>query len=156
MTETITRAPKLPPRWFIRLFWRVHRLLYRLGGGRFLWDTTSRRGWGALSLTTVGRRTGQERTVILGYLEDGSDLVTLAMNGWGEGHPAWWLNLRADPTALVQIKGCEPITVRAHAAGGAERIRLWQRWAEVDQGLDEYAAGRHTPTPVVVLTPIAA
>jgi hypothetical protein len=70
--------------------WRVHRALYRLGGGRFLWATSNKRGWGALRLTTIGRRSGQERSLIIGYLEDGPNLVALAMNGWDEGHPAWW------------------------------------------------------------------
>jgi hypothetical protein len=81
--------PKLPPRWFVHSAWRVHRALYKLSGDRFLWTTSNKRGWGALRLTTVGRRSGQDRSVIVGYLEDGPNLVLLAMNGWDEGHPAW-------------------------------------------------------------------
>jgi deazaflavin-dependent oxidoreductase (nitroreductase family) len=54
-------------------------------------------GWGAMVLTTTGRRTGRARPVIVGYLEDGQSLITLAMNGWGEAEPAWWLNLQAHP-----------------------------------------------------------
>jgi deazaflavin-dependent oxidoreductase (nitroreductase family) len=147
------REPRVPPRWFVRVAWRVHRGLYRLSGGRFLWATGGRRGWGALRLTAVGRRSGQERSVILGYLEDGPNLVTLAMNGWQEGHPAWWLNLRAHPDAVVRLADETPRHVRARAAEGAERDRLWARWAAVDEDLDAYAAGRSTPTPVVVLEP---
>jgi hypothetical protein len=41
--------------------------------------------------------------VILGYFEDGENLVTMAMNGWGEGEPAWWLNLQAHPDARVEL-----------------------------------------------------
>nr|WP_297422322.1 nitroreductase/quinone reductase family protein [uncultured Actinotalea sp.] len=148
------REPRVPPRWFVRVAWRVHRGLYRLSGGRFLWATGGRRGWGALRLTTVGRRSGQERSVILGYLEDGPDLVTLAMNGWQEGHPAWWLNLRAHPDAVVRLVGEAPRRVRARPAEGAERDRLWARWTTVDADLDAYAAGRSTRTPVVVLEPL--
>jgi hypothetical protein len=51
--------------------WRAHRALYRLSGGRFLWTTSNKRGWGALRLTTIGRKSGQARSVIIGYLEDG-------------------------------------------------------------------------------------
>jgi len=58
------RPPKLPPRWFIRTFWRAHRALHRLSGGRFLWTTSSKRGWGAARLTTLGRKSGDKRTVI--------------------------------------------------------------------------------------------
>jgi F420H(2)-dependent quinone reductase len=87
----ILDAP-VPPSWFVHTAWRVHRALYRLSGGRFLWTTSSKRGWGALRLTTMGRKSGQERSVIIGYLEDGPNLVAIAMNGWDEGHPSWWLN----------------------------------------------------------------
>jgi deazaflavin-dependent oxidoreductase (nitroreductase family) len=125
-------------------------LLYRVSGGRFLWLSSSKRGWGALHLTTTGRTSGQPRNVIVGYLEDGDDLVTMAMNGWDEGHPAWWLNLEAHPEAVVRLAGQPPHTVLAHAASGAERDRLWQRWAAVDKQLDEFAALRSVETPVVV------
>ena len=149
------RSPKLPPPWFVHTFWRVHRALYRLSGGRFLWTTASKRGWGAMRLTAVGRRSGRERSVIVGYLEDGDDLVVLAMNGWDEGHPAWWLNLEATPDAVVRLAGQAPRPVRARAATGEERERLWQRWAAVDQDLDAYAARRSVETPVVVFQPRA-
>ena len=93
------RPPKIPPPFVKHLAWRVHRMLHRLSGGRFLWTPANKRGWGALRLTTIGRRSGQERSVILGYLDDGPNHVVLAMNGWDEGHPAWWLNLEARPDA---------------------------------------------------------
>ena len=56
-----------------------------------------------LRLTTVGRRTGKERIAILGYLEDGQNLVTPAMNGWADPEPAWWLNLQAHADATVEL-----------------------------------------------------
>lgn len=105
-----------------------------------------------MRLTTIGRRSGQERSVILGYVEDGADLVTLAMNGWGEGEPAWWLNLQADPQAVVQLQDGTREVV-AHAASGAERARLWERWRSLEENLDAYAGRRSTPTAVVVLAP---
>ena len=58
---------------------------------------------GALRLTTIGRTCGHERNVIIGYVQDGPDLVALAMNGWDEGHPSWWLNLQAHPEAVVRL-----------------------------------------------------
>ena len=145
------RAPKVPPAWFVHTAWRVHRALHRLSGGRFLWTPANKRGWGALRLTTTGRRTGRDRDVIVGYLEEGPDLVVLAMNGWDEGHPAWWRNLEVHPEAVVRLAGQAPRPVRARRAVGDERDRLWQRWREVDTDLDGYAARRSTETPVVVL-----
>jgi deazaflavin-dependent oxidoreductase (nitroreductase family) len=128
-------------------------LLHRISGGRFLWTPASKRGWGALRLTTTGRRSGKARTVIIGYIEDGPNLVTMAMNGWDEGHPAWWLNLEANPDATVGLTHEQPRPVRARAVYGEERDRLWKRWTEIDTGLDAYASSRSAITPVVVLEP---
>ena len=103
MNRAAPRPPGVPPPWFVHAAWRVHRALYRLSGGRFLWTTSNKRGWGALHLTTIGRRSGKERVVIIAYLEDGPNLVALAMNGWDEGHSSWWLNLEAHPDAVVRL-----------------------------------------------------
>jgi deazaflavin-dependent oxidoreductase (nitroreductase family) len=156
MSEEATRPPKLPPPWFIHLAWRVHRALYRVSGGRFLWPTSNKRGWGAMRVTTVGWRSGQERSVIVGYLEDGPNLVVLAMNGWDEGHPAWWRNLEAHPDATVRLAREQPRAFRARAAVGEERDRLWRRWIEVEPELDAHASRRTTETPVVVFEPADA
>lgn len=153
MTTASTRPPRTPPSWFIHAAWRVHRALYRMSGGRFLWTPSNKRGWGALRLTTTGRRSGRERAVIIGYVEDGPNLVGVAMNGWEEGHPAWWLNLREQPDAVVQLAHQRPRPVRARVAEGAERDRLWQRWLTIDPQLDAFVAARSTETPVVVLEP---
>ncbi|HEY8913844.1 nitroreductase/quinone reductase family protein [Lacisediminihabitans sp.] len=146
------RTPWLQPRWFVKLFWKAHRAMFRISGGRRgLWPAKDQR-WGALWLTTTGRRSGQERSVIVGYFEDGPNLVTLAMNGWGEAEPAWWLNLQAHPQARVQlVDGLRQVV--AHAATGQERARLWDRWRSLDKDLDGYARRRPVETAVVVLEP---
>jgi len=146
------KHPSLPPRWFIRSFWHGHRALLRLSGGHVgLWRPKPNK-WGAMRLTTIGRRTGRERSVVVGYFEDGDSLVTMAMNGWGEGEPAWWLNLQAHPDVEVEtVDGRRFVTGRA--AQGLERERLWARWGEIDENLDGYAALRSKETAVVVLEP---
>ena len=116
--------PKRPPRWFVHGAWRVHRALYNLSRGRFLWTTSNKRGWGALRLTTVGRKSGQEHSVIVGYLEDGPNLVLLAMNGWDEGHPAWWLNLEHTQTPWCDCRTnrpaeCTPFWLKAKTVTGS-------------------------------------
>lgn len=155
MAEEVARPVRVPPRWFIRIAWKIHRALYQTTNGRKgLWTPANKRGWGALRLSTVGRRTGRQRAVIVGYLEDGPNLVVLAMNGWGEGEPAWWLNLQAEPTAVVQLANDPPRRVSAHAAEGGERDRLWNLWGTIEPDLDQYAARRSTPTAVVLLAPV--
>jgi F420H(2)-dependent quinone reductase len=148
------RAPRLPPRWFIRFVWSAHRAVWRMSGGRLgLWRPKRGR-WGTARLTTTGRRTGQHRSVIVGYFEDGPNLVTLAMNGWADGEPAWWLNLQADPYATVDLANGSR-AVSARAAEGAERTRLWASWRDIDSQLDAYAALRSSETAVVILEPRA-
>jgi F420H(2)-dependent quinone reductase len=105
-----------------------------------------------LRLTTTGRRSGTPRRVVVGYFEDGSNLVTMAMNGWDPAEPAWWLNLQSHPDAVVQTRdGVRPVCARR--AVGEERARLWSRWAELDANLEAYASRRPEETAVVVLEP---
>jgi deazaflavin-dependent oxidoreductase (nitroreductase family) len=139
----------LPPRIVIRAAWIGHRALYRLTGGRRgLW-TPNQDKWGTMLLTSTGRRSGKQREAILAYFEDGPNLVTLAMNGWGAPEPAWWLNLQANPDASVRLKGRE-IPIHARIAEGDERARLWPLFAA-----DGYAGRRPTETAVVILEPRA-
>jgi deazaflavin-dependent oxidoreductase (nitroreductase family) len=156
-TEPVPAKPKktpfLPPRFVVRIAWLGHRLIYRVTGGRKgLWNPKPGK-WGTLRLTTVGRRSGKEREAILGYFEDGPNLVTMAMNGWAAPEPAWWLNLQAQPDARVQLKS-GPKAVRAHAAEADERDRLWEAFKEFgDEDVDAYAEKRPTETAIVVLEP---
>ena len=100
----------------------------------------------------MGRRTGRPHSVVVAYLEDGPNLTTMAMNGWADGEPAWWLNLQAHPVAGVDLVD-GPRRVRARAATGDEQSRLWARWRDVNANLDAYAALRSSETAVVILEP---
>jgi deazaflavin-dependent oxidoreductase (nitroreductase family) len=106
-----------------------------------------------MRLHTVGRRSGRSRVAILGYFEDGRSYVTLAMNGWAAPEPAWWLNLQANPDAVLDLPD-RSIPVSGRAATGDERARLWARWREHGDDVDGYATRRPTETAVVVLEPL--
>jgi deazaflavin-dependent oxidoreductase (nitroreductase family) len=149
-TTATEKRPSLPPNWFIRMAWAVHRAIIRwTGGRRGLWRATPEK-WGTFRLRTVGRTSGKERIAVLGYKEDGANLVTVAMNGWMEGHPAWWLNLQAQPDATIELKG-ETRKVHARAAEGQERERLWGLFPDSPA----FVAHRKTETPIIVLEPRA-
>jgi deazaflavin-dependent oxidoreductase (nitroreductase family) len=105
-----------------------------------------------MRLTTIGRRSGKQRSAILGYYEDGPTLVTMAMNGWADGEPAWWLNLQAHPDANVELADGSR-AVRGRAAEGEERTRLWGRWRDMGDDVDGYASLRSTETAIVILEP---
>ena len=87
-SQTTKKQPKLPPRWFVRLAWKVHRGIYRVTGGRKGLRKPSPGRYGMMRLTTTGRRSGEPRRVILAYFEDGPNVVTMAMNGWAAPEPA--------------------------------------------------------------------
>lgn len=143
---------RVPPRWVVRTVWSAHRGLYRLSGGRLGLRRARPDRWGVMSLTTTGRRTGQQRPVMLGYLDDGANPMALAMNGWADAEPAWWLNLQHQPDATMDLV-TGPRSVTARAATGDERGRLWARWLELDPHLDDFAARRSGTTAIVVFEP---
>jgi deazaflavin-dependent oxidoreductase (nitroreductase family) len=150
---------RLSPRVFVRTAWVLHRAAYSLTGGRFgLWRPEAGGRFGTMRLKTIGRRSGQPRVAIVGYYEDGPDLVTLAMNGWADAEPAWWLNLQAQPDASVDMADGSR-AVRARAAEGEERERLWARFSDFPgwgDDMDALAARRSTVRTVVVLEPRTA
>jgi F420H(2)-dependent quinone reductase len=97
---------RLPPRWFIETFWHAHRQIVRRSKGRKgLWSPRPGK-CGALRLTTTGRRSGEPRSVILGYYEDGPNPVSMA---------------------IAELAGRSPREVLDRRAVGNERERLWQR-----------------------------
>ena len=131
----------------------MHRAIYRFTGGRRgLWLPKPGK-WGTLRLTTIGRHSGKERSAILGYYEDGPNLVTMAMNGWAAPEPAWWLNLQAHSDVTVELADGKR-AVRGRAAEGEERSRLWAKWREFGDDVDGYAIRRPGGTAVVVLEPL--
>jgi deazaflavin-dependent oxidoreductase (nitroreductase family) len=142
-------AVRLSP--MLRAAWFVHRWLFRLSGGRI-----GRRinGFEVLLLTTTGRKSGEPRRVALQSLEHGDAWAVVASFAGEDRHPAWWLNLQAQPMAVTQIRGTET-NVRAREATGSEREELWTRFVAVDDAFEEYTRRTSRVLPVVVLEPVA-
>jgi deazaflavin-dependent oxidoreductase (nitroreductase family) len=109
---------------------------------------------GMIRLRTVGRHTGKARVAIVGYIEDGPNLVTPAMTGWAQPEPAWWLNLQANPEATVELLD-GPRKVTARAAIGEERARLWKRFVDLGSSAftDACAVLRSSETALVIFEP---
>ncbi len=134
------RRARLQPRWFIVAFWHGHRAVLRATGGRFgLWRPKPG-GWGRCGSRRPGDAATQRR-VVLGYVEDGRNLVTMAMNGWARPSPRGGSTCRRTRTpSSAPATGCDRSGTRR--AQGQERERLWARWAEIDKNLDDFAARR--------------
>jgi deazaflavin-dependent oxidoreductase (nitroreductase family) len=156
VTAARTREARPVPRPLLRLFWALHRAIYRASDGRLgLQRPVTGQKFGMMRLTTIGRRSGRTRLAIVGYFEDGPNLVTLAMNGWGKNEPAWWLNLKAMPQAFVELAEGRR-SVSARAATSAERDRLWATFADYPgwgEDLDRLAAHHDRRPEIVVLEP---
>jgi deazaflavin-dependent oxidoreductase (nitroreductase family) len=125
----------------------LHTFLYRASRGR-LGGTIS--SLPVLLLTTSGRKTKKRRTRPLVYLRDGADLVLIASNGGHDWHPAWYLNLRANPAPEVQVRG-QRVAVTARPAEPAERERLWPKVVALYAGYAKYQAKTGRLIPLVIL-----
>jgi deazaflavin-dependent oxidoreductase (nitroreductase family) len=132
-----------------RVATKLHMFVYRVTGGRLGGRMV---GAPVLLLTTTGRKTGKQRTSPLLYLEDGENLVIVASNGGAPRHPTWWLNLRADPEASVEI-GNRKLRVRAEEASPEEKERLWTRLVAMYGPYESYRRRTDRDIPVVILRP---
>jgi len=130
-----------------RLMMKGHVWTYRTTGGRL----GSMKGQ-ILLLTTTGRRTGIERTLPLMGIEHGAGYLVAASAGGSPTHPAWYLNLTANPNVLVQ-RGKEVRERRARTATADERPPLWIRFADSSQQFSKYEAKTDRKIPVVIIEP---
>jgi deazaflavin-dependent oxidoreductase (nitroreductase family) len=130
------------------LFGEEHVRIYRETAGErgYHW-----RGATILLLTTVGRRSGESRTTPLIHRTDGDRWVVVASKGGAPENPGWYENLKANPEATIEVKG-ETVPVRATAAEGAERARLWSLMTEVWPAYDEYQTRTEREIPIVLLS----
>ena len=131
----------------MKIFWRIHLKLYLWSSGRI---GRTLRGLPVLLLTTKGVKTGLPRTKALMYLPYGKDFAVIASNLGEAHHPAWWINLKAEPGAIVQIAK-EQFDVRAREVEGYERDKLWRAIAEINSDYERYRQRTSRRLPVVVL-----
>lgn len=102
-------------------------------------------------LTHTGRKTGEKRTNPLVYMADGDRYLIFASKGGYPSHPDWFLNLKANPNATVEI-GAEKFDVVAEEVTGEERDRLWARNVAARPAFGEYEKKTTRKIPVVALT----
>src|ERR1700733_15713052 len=109
------------------------RYLATDGADGYLWDASLGGGQGmvpTLLLTTVGRKSGKVLTLPLIFGRSGPNYVVVASKGGAPAHPAWYLNLQANPEVHVQVKA-EKLKARAVTAGPEERAALWAKMVEI-------------------------
>lgn len=107
-------------------------------------------GTTALLLTTTGRKSGKQVTTPLIYQRHGDGYVIVASKGGDNSHPAWYLNLLAQPEVEVQVKG-DRFKAHARTASADEKPELWQTMTGAWPAYDEYQSKTAREIPVVVL-----
>jgi proline iminopeptidase len=139
---------------------RDHIRRYRESNGAdgHMWDSSVAGGPGpipTLLLTTKGRRSGKPLLLPLIYGKAPKGYSVVASKGGAPAHPAWYLNLSANPEVHVQV-GPDQFRARARTASGAERSALWKQMAEIYPPYDDYQRRTDREIPVVVLEPLPA
>lgn len=104
-------------------------------------------------LHTVGRKSGKPRATPLLYLRDGEELVLVASRGGSDEMPAWWLNLKAMPETMVEIKG-QKRRMRPRQASAEEKAAYWPRLVEGYEHYDAYQARTARDIPVIIMSPV--
>jgi deazaflavin-dependent oxidoreductase (nitroreductase family) len=140
----------------------LHRLLDKWLNPFGVWIYRRTRGgvakpWkvDALLLTTRGRRSGRERTVVLQFFPDGEAMVVTAANDGGNAYPAWYLNLSAEPEASAEVSG-RNIPVRAQELSADEAASWWSRIVERDPSYARFRLATDRPFPILRLVPRGA
>ena len=106
-----------------------------------------------LLLTTTGAKTGRPATVPLGYgVDDTGRVFVVASKAGAPKHPAWFHNLRANPSVTVEV-GDSSFQARAVVTAGEERDRLY---GKVSGGTSQYESNTDRIFPVVVLEGVRA
>lgn len=108
-------------------------------------------GGDLLLLTTRGARTGATHTTPLGYVEDDGHLVVIASAAGAPRNPAWFHNVRANPTVTVEL-GTSRFEAEARVPDPEERDTLWAKVIEASPGYADYQKQTDRVIPVVVLT----
>jgi deazaflavin-dependent oxidoreductase (nitroreductase family) len=130
----------------------MHRTLLKVSGGRIGWDAGK---MPVVQLTTMGRKSGEPRTVMLtSPVQQGDTIVLVASKGGADHHPAWFLNLRDNPNVEVVTKGEPKHKMIARVATAEERTDLWPAIIAKYKGYAGYQTKTEREIPLVMLDPV--
>ncbi len=141
----------MPSDFTLKTMNALHRGVMKLSFGRLGWQGA---GMPVVDLTTVGRKSGQPRTVLLtSPYQEGDTVVIVASRGGDDQHPAWFLNLRDNPDVQVAMNGKPKKPMTAAVATQEERARIWPLVTEKYKNYAGYQTKTEREIPLVLLTP---
>ncbi|MEO7126507.1 MAG: nitroreductase/quinone reductase family protein [Nakamurella sp.] len=128
----------------------AHRTIRAASGGHVGWTIG---GMPVVELTTIGRKSGNPHTVMLtSPIKAGDAVVVVASRGGDDRHPAWFLNLTANPDVEVKLEGGDRVHMHAREATPAERTALWPQIVADHRNYAGYQAKTDREIPLVLLT----
>jgi len=135
---------------FFKVGTGIHRAIFNASKGRIFGKASE---MPFIELVTTGRRSGKERATMLSApILEGDRMVLVASFGGNDRHPAWYLNLQANPEVQVTMAGTTR-TMIARTASEEERDELWPRITSAYGGYARYQERTERQIPVVILEP---
>lgn len=142
----------MPSDFALKTMNSIHRVILKVSGGHMGWKASN---MPVLELTTVGRKSGQARVVLLtSPYQDGDTFVIVASRGGDDQHPAWFLNLRDNPQVEVSIQGKPKQKMTATVASAEDRQRLWPKVIADHKNYAGYQTKTTREIPLVLLNAI--
>lgn len=138
-----------PMKWIFKIFFMIHKGLYRLSGGRIGGKV---QGAEVLLLSTIGRKTGKKRVTPLMFIRENESFVVTAYNGGQPSLPGWYFNIQAGSPVEVQIMN-RTYSVIASEADSDQRTKLYERFMKVNEHFARYDEQTARDIPVIILTP---
>ncbi|MDJ0768959.1 MAG: nitroreductase family deazaflavin-dependent oxidoreductase [Ilumatobacter sp.] len=141
----------MPSNFVLKTANQIHKTLMTVSGGRLGWSVAN---MPVVELTTTGRKSGQRRSTLLTTpWSDGDTMAIVASAGGNDQHPAWYLNLRDDPSVTVRTEsGTREMTARV--TEGDERADLWEQITSTYRNYADYQSKTDREIPVVLLEPV--
>ena len=143
----------MPSDFALKAMNTAHRIILKVSFGKVGWSAA---GMTVLELTTTGRKSGEPRSVMLtSPHQEGETVVIVASRGGDDHHPAWFLNLQANPDVEVALAGAPKAPYTARVATAEERAELWPTITAKHKNYADYQTKTEREIPLVLLAPKA-
>jgi F420H(2)-dependent quinone reductase len=136
-----------PNRANMRRQWKAHKFIWKISGGRLGQRVV---GLPVLELVTQGSRSGQDRSILITYIDDPRGLAIIGTNAGLDIDPAWVKNLRAQPNARIRVNR-QWTDVVAREVSGDEHARVWATATAASPGYNGYLETLTRPVPILRL-----
>ena len=138
----------MPNDSFMKLANTLHRALIKVSAGKRGWDFY---GMPVIKLTTIGRVSGKDRSVMLtSPIKSNGNICLVASKGGDDRHPEWYLNLLRDPRVKVEVPSGTKSMI-ATIAEGDERESLWNQIVSDFPNYGSYQEKTNREIPVIIL-----